>query len=288
MKQKAFIYIILAGVFWGTSGIFVHMLSPLGLSSLQMATVRGSVAAICMALYALVEKRELFKLTMKQFLLAVGSGFAMFMTSAGYFSSIQASSVSTAVVLMYTAPVMVMVYSVIFLGEKMTRLKAVSTVLMIVGCGLVSGIIGGLKFSIYGMIYGLISGVSYAAYNIFTKIQMREKCNPFSASMYAFIFMTVFALIVSQPLHIIGVAVDKPQSVLIMMGCGVITSVLPYVLYTLALKVLAAGTASALSVVEPMAATVFSIIFLGEDLNLYSVCGIMLIVFSIFMLSKSE
>ena len=278
MKQKAFIYIILAGVFWGTSGIFVHMLSPFGMSSLQMATVRGGVAAICMALYALVKKRTLFKLTSKQLLLAVGSGFAMFMTSAGYFSSIQASSVSTAVVLMYTAPVMVMVYSVIFLGERMTHLKAASTILMIVGCGLVSGVIGGLKFSIYGIIYGLISGVSYAAYNIFTKMQMREKCNPFSASMYAFIFMTLFALIISQPLHIVGVAFGKPQSVLIMIGCGVITSVLPYVLYTLALKVLPAGTASALSVVEPMAATVFSIVFLGEDLNLYSVCGIIIII----------
>ena len=48
MKNKAFIYIIIAGLLWGTSGIFVHYLAPLGLSPLQMASIRGTVAACFM------------------------------------------------------------------------------------------------------------------------------------------------------------------------------------------------------------------------------------------------
>lgn len=288
MKKRAFLYIILAGIFWGTSGIFVNLLSPLGLSSLQMAAVRGGVAAFCMSVYALLKNRQLFKMSQKQFLFAIGGGFSMFMTSAGYFASIQASSVSTAVVLMYTAPVMVMMYSVAFFGEKLTKLKILSTFMMIVGCGLVSGVVGGMKFSTFGIVSGLISGVAYASYNIFTKLQMLDECNPFSASMYSFIFMTVFALFVSEPLHIIEIAHQSYRAVILMLGCGVVTSVLPYVLYTIALKTLPAGTASALSIAEPMAATVFSVVFLGEVLNVYSSCGIILILFAIFLLSKSE
>jgi len=51
MKTKAFIYIVIAGILWGTAGIFVHYLAPFGFSSLQMTAIRGSVAAIAMTVY---------------------------------------------------------------------------------------------------------------------------------------------------------------------------------------------------------------------------------------------
>ena len=92
---------------------------------------------------------------------------------------------------------------------------------------------------------------------------MRNKCNPISESMYSFIFMSAASLIVSKPLEMVEVAASKLESVVFMLGCGVCTCVLPYFLYTLALKFLPVGIASALSIVELMAATVFSVLLLG-------------------------
>ena len=51
---------------------------------------------------------------------------------------------------------------------------------------------------------------------------------------------------------------------------------------------LPAGTASALGIVEPMAATVFSVLFLGERLSILPAVGIVLILGAVFMLGKSE
>ena len=51
---------------------------------------------------------------------------------------------------------------------------------------------------------------------------------------------------------------------------------------------LPAGTASALGIVEPMAATIFSVIFLDESLGWISVIGILLILCAVFALGKSE
>jgi drug/metabolite transporter (DMT)-like permease len=51
---------------------------------------------------------------------------------------------------------------------------------------------------------------------------------------------------------------------------------------------LPAGTASALGIVEPMAATVYSILFLGEDLNIIPAIGILLILGAVFLLGKAE
>ena len=66
------------------------------------------------------------------------------------------------------------------------------------------------------------------------------------------------------------------------------TFVIPYFLYTLSLKYLPAGTASALSIVEPMAATVFGIIFLRQIPDIFAGIGIVLIILAVFLLGVAE
>ena len=54
------------------------------------------------------------------------------------------------------------------------------------------------------------------------------------------------------------------------------------------MKDLPAGTASALGIVEPMAATVFSIVIFREKVTVFSVIGIALILTAVFLLGKAE
>jgi len=288
MKTKAFIYIILAGIFWGTSGIFVHYLSPIGLSSMHLTAIRGFVAAVIMIIYTFLKNKSLFKISIKQLIFLIFTGVAMFLTAFCYYSSMKASSVSTAVILMYTSSIFVLIYSVLFLGEKMTMLKGLSIVLMIIGAGLVSGIVGGLKFNFIGIILGLLSGITYSVYSVISKILMNNGCNPQTLSTYCFTFMALIAITISKPNEIITIAANNPKYILLMIGCGICSFVLPYFLYTLSLKHLPAGTASSLSIVEPLAATLFSVTLLGEKLNIYSSIGIILISSSVVMLSKTD
>ena len=286
--KKAFIYIILAGILWGSSGIFVHYLAPMGLSSANITTVRSVVGVICMAVYLLLTDKKAFIAKPKQIALYIGSGIGFFFTGTCYFASMQMTSVSTAVVLMYTAPVFVMMYSVAFLGEKLTAIKTISVAAMLIGCALVSGIIGGFKFDLMGIFVGLMAGVAYSSYNILTKIQMKNKCNPYSATLYCFVFTALTSLIFSKPGEILHVVAQNPKSLILITVCGICTCVLPYLFFTLSLKDLPAGTASSLAIVEPLAATLLSVAFLGEKLTIYSFAGIILIVSAIFALGKSK
>ncbi len=289
MKKLALTYIISASVLWGTSGIFVHFLAPFGFSSLQMTFLRAIVSAAALGIYILITNRSLFKADIKQLLLYAGSGVSFFLTASCYYFSMQATSISTAVVLMYTAPIFVMIYSVAFLGERLTKTKTVAVVAMIAGCGLVSGIIGGLKFDLTGILFGFLSGISYSAYNIFTKIEMRKKCNPISATFYCFSAAVILGLFTCNIRSLPSAfAENLPVTIPLAIGLGIFTCVLPYFLYTLSLKELPAGTASALGILEPMAATVFSVIIFREVLGIYSVLGIVLILGSVFLLSKSK
>ena len=293
MKIKAFVYIILAGILWGTSGLFVNFIKPYGLTSLQMTAARGAISFLAMLIYAVIyslikKKTGLFKFKPINFLFFVPIGITLFSTAALYYSSMQLTSVSTAVVLMYMAPVYVMIFSVIFLKERLSILKVISFIAMLLGCCLVSGLIGGIKFDLIGIILGFLSGISYAIYNIITKIALKKNDAVFTTA-WSFLFMAVIAAVSSKPHEIFTIASKDPLPVIpLLIGLGIATFVTPYFLYTLAMRDLPAGTAAALGIIEPMAATVFSIIFLNEKLTVLPAIGIILILLAVFMLGKAE
>ena len=285
--KKGIIYIILAGVLWGTSGIFVNIISLYGFDALMITALRGLIASLVMGIYIFTANKKLFKANKKELLYFISNGIAMAGTSAFYFASIRAASVSTAVILMYTAPVFVMIYSVSFLGEKLNLKKGISVVLMLIGCALVSGIVGGMKFSTWGITAGLLAGISYSTYNILTKIEMKKGYNAVSATLYSFISMTVVSFIISKHLQIFTLTSEHPLVLIpLIIALGIVTCVLPYLFYTLALKELPVGTASSLAIVEPLAATFFGFVVLGESLSAYSIIGGILILSSVYILSK--
>lgn len=289
MKKKAFIFIILAGILWGTSGIFFNLLKPYGFSPLQMTAMRGVVSACCFLGYALLLKRDLLKITKKEALMFLGSGISIYATAAFYYASIEASSVPTAVVLMYTAPVLVMGYSCLFLGEKLNKLKITAVILVVVGCVLVSGVIGGGDFRPMGVLLGIGASVSYSAYNIFTKYSMLRGSNSVSATLYCFFVMGVLSIAFCKPVEFIELTAKAPVPIIfLILGIGLCTCVVPYFLYTLALKEIPAGTASALGILEPLSATIFSIILFGEKLSLLVSLGIILIFLAVYLLRPKE
>lgn len=289
MKTKAFIYIILAGLLWGTSGIFVKFLTPYGFTAPQLSLIRGSISFISMLVYALIFNRSVLKISKKDLVFALFIGITLYGTATLYYASMQMTSVSTAVVLMYTAPIYVTAFSVTFLGEEASKLKVFSISLMLIGCAFVSGIVGGLKFKAVGVLLGVLSGIVYAVYNVLTKVALRGGLNAITLSLYGFLFMALTALITARPSEITENAKSKPEiTIPLMLGIGIFTFVLPYFFYTLSMRYLPAGTASALSIIEPLAATVFSMVIFKEIPGVVSAIGIVFILTATCLLGHAE
>lgn len=279
---------IAAGISWGTSGVFMYWLNPYGFDSLQVTAVRGVVSFLCMLLYVVCGNVRLLKAKPSDLLMYLGSGAALFGTSAFYYMSMQASSIATGVVLMYTAPVYVMIVSVLFFGEKLSRLKVLAVAFMLIGCCLVAGVFGGAEINAPGVFFGILSGISYAAYNLFTKWELRRGCSSTTASLYNFLVVAIIGLCLSNPTVLVDYAAIKPTvTVPLLIGVGIMTCFVPYILYSTALKSLPAGTASALAIVEPMSATLFGLA-LGESLTAWSAAGIVLILMSVLLLNHAE
>ena len=289
MKKRAILFIVIAGICWGTSGIFVHYLAPYGFTSNQMTAVRALVSTLFILTYSLARDRSLFRIKPLHAFLLLGVGASLFLTASFYYSAMQLTSVSTAVILMYAAPIYVMIFSLLFWKERLTKWKALSIVCMVIGCCLVAGIANGFAFHAKGILLGTLSGFSYATYNILTKVAIQCKVKPISVTLYCFLFMSLISLFVLEPQRASESIAMAPRTVLpLLIGLGICTFVIPYVLYTLAMKDLSAGTASALSIVEPMAATLFSVLLFREPLDWYSGVGIVLILGAILVIGKTE
>lgn len=292
MHKKSLFYIILAGVFWGTSSIFVSRLRPYGFSSLQITSARNIVAALVMLVYALSTNPKGMKVPLKEIGLFALSGVAVFATSVSYFVAMKETTPATAVVLMYSAPIFVMIVSVLFMNEKFTKGKLLAVILTFAGCGLVSGIVGGIKLSLSGFSVGILAGIMYAIYNILAKIVMRRGNNAVIATTYCFVTAGIMGLLLGNPAEMAEYISQEPPRILaLIVGIGACTGAVPYFLYTLASKKLPASVASAMSSIEPMTAALVSFFGLGvakEPFSIQSGIGIAAIIIAVIILSKSD
>lgn len=286
-KSYAALLVILAGVLWGSSGLFVHILAPLGYSSAHMTAIRSGTAAIGMLFYSLLFKRELFRVRKIDLCIFALSAIGLFGTGACYFFSMQASSVATAVVLMYTAPVYVMIFSAIFFGEKLSGARITALVLMLAGAALVSGVAGEVSFSLSGILMGILAGISYGAYNILTKLSLRRGASVLSSNIYVFCMTALISLFFASPASLIEVTKKAPAyTPLLLAALGVITFLLPYLCYTYAMKRLDATTTASLGIAEPLSASLFGIFLLGEEYDAYIILGVVLILAAILLTCK--
>ena len=74
-------------------------------------------------------------------------------------------------------------------------------------------------------------------------------------------------------------------SVLLIILLGIVTSVLPYLLYTYGLTGISASKAAIFASVEPVVAMLLGLLFFGEPLTLSAVAGMALVLGAVVLLS---
>lgn len=280
------ILIVIAGLFWGSMGLFVRHLNSLGFTSIQVACLRLVAAGILFALILLIKDPKGFKISPKDIplFLALGLVSILFFTCC-YFTAIRLMTMSTAAILLYTSPIWVMILAVFFLKEKINTKKIIALVLAFAGCVLVSGFGG--KVTPVGILVGLGSGLGYGLYSIFGSFALK-KYSPLTVTCYTFLIAGAGSVFVSNPADLITKISsngNKPALLGFVLLTSVITAVIPFLLYTLGLNRTTAGRAAVLATVEPAAATLFGFFVMKETIGPVAVLGILLVFAAIMILS---
>ncbi len=282
--------IILAGCFWGSMGIFVRKLASYGFISVQIVSIRVTLAALIFSGLLLARDRSGFRISLRDLPLFLGLGFGsiLFFTVC-YFTAITMMSLSTAAILLYTSPIWIMLMSVLFFREKMNRRKILALTLAFAGCILVSGISGN-GITPVGLLVGLGSGIGYGLYSILGTVALR-KYSPYTVTTYTFLLAAAGSWMICNPGDMISKFFAAPDLTFLLFFCiltALVTAVIPFGAYTLGLQTVEASKAGIIATIEPMVATLIGIVFYSEPLNVLSGLGILLILGAIILLNRKS
>lgn len=288
-KKLSLLSVLIAGVFWGTSPVFVSHLDKLGFNSIECTAIRLVLAAPMLFVIMLIYDKKLPKLNIKKLVCFAASGICSVLAMClSYYYAIKHTSAAVAAVLLYTAPIFVMIMSFIFFHEKITAKKSVCLALAVIGCALTSGIIGGAVNEPLGILIGILAGFAYSLYGIISTVALKDGATPLTCTSFSFIFAAIGAIIISNPIKIIEktAALDDAISVLLfMLLFSLCTAALPYIFYTVGLTGLKPDVAAIAASSEPVIATLFGIFLLHQKTDAFQIIGIICVITAITVLN---
>lgn len=289
MKTRAVFYVVLAGVLWGVISIFINNLSAAGFDSLQISLVRLLVAAIGFTGFLAIKSPSRLRIKLKDVWMFIGTGIisvALFNTC--YFYTMINAGASVAVVLLYTSPVWIMLMSAVLFKERITCRKCVVVLITLLGCALVTGLLTGkVTITAFSLLTGIASGIFYGLYTIFGKFALK-KYDSMTVTAYTFLFGLIGSIPLGKPGKTFSIICETPKVLFWVSGIGIVSTILPYVFYTLGLKDLDSGKASILVAVEPLVGAVIGMTVYHEDHNALKIAGIVLILVAIVVLNLPE
>ena len=285
MKKLAPFLVILAGCCWATLGVFVRHLNEIGLQSMEIVEIRAALTVIGMFGFLAIFRRDLLKVKGKDLWCFAGGGvISVILFNFCYFQTIQRASLSTAAILLYTAPIFVLLLSVPLFGEKLTRKKLICLAMAFVGCALASGAAGGMTLSPETLLFGLGSGFGYGLYSIFSRFALQRGYHPITITAYIFLFGAIGGIPLTDFGQVMTVA-SQPEHLLYLIAYPVVTTIIPYIAYTTGLRYVENGVAAVLACIEPVMATVFGIFFFSEVPGFTGWTGIALVLTALVILN---
>lgn len=261
---------------FGTIGIFVRNIPfPSGF----IAMARGFLGVAFLLLLNLFRRRHIdFAAVRKNLVFLLASGAAIGVNWIFLFEAYNYTSVATATLCYYLAPVFVLLASPFVLKEKLTAKKIVCVLCALVGMVFVSGIAqSGVpgKNGLKGVFLGIGAAVFYSSVMLLNK-KLRD-INDTDRT----IFQLFFAAVAVTPYVLLKenvAALDySVKAVFLLILLGVVHTGFSYTLYFGSVGRLPAQTTALFSYIDPALAILLSALVLREKLTLFGVIGAVLI-----------
>ena len=267
---------LLSMLIFGTVGLFVRYIP---LPSSLIACARGVIGAVCIYLFIKLRGQKLNAAAIKNNApVLLLSGAALGFNWVFLFEAYRYTTVATATLLYYLAPVMVMLLSPLVLKEKLTKRKLLCCLISLIGMVFVSGAATGSLpqgEELTGILWGLGSATLYACVMLLNKKLhdiLPQDRTVVQLSVSA-VLMLLYAILTEKQLSFSLTAVQG----LLLITVGVVHTGVAYLCYFGALRDLKATSAAILSYLDPVAAILLSWLVLGEALGLHGMLGAVLI-----------
>lgn len=271
--KKAYIKYFAALLLFGSNGIVANFINMSSYEIVLLRTLIGSLLLI--AIFFISKGRLTFHKHKKQSLFLCASGIAMGTSWMFLYEAYTQIGVSVASLCYYCGPVIVMVLSPLIFREKLTAVKIISFVVVLIGIFLVNGNALNEGANVWGVFCGLMSAVMYSAMVICNK-KAKEITGLENSMLQLFIsFLTVAVFVIIKQGFTIQISQADIIPVLIL---GLVNTGIGCYFYFSSIGNLSVQTVAICGYIEPLSAVVFSVAFLGENLLFVQIIGAVLII----------
>lgn len=289
-RRTGSILVLTAGISWGMISIFTRALDELGLSALDITSLRAMGTGTILAVWSLLFNRSSFKIAPRNLCYAAGCGLLSIVCfNLCYFAALKYTTVNIAVVLLYTSPVFVTLLAALCFKEKFTRSKVLALIAVTAGCISVSGALssGSGKISPAVLLLGLGSGFCYALFTIFGRFAQIHNCTTAMITLWSFLFAGSAGIFLFNWHKFFDIC-HSGKFWGVSAGLILIATLLPYCAYTAGLRRLTPTVSAVAATIEPVVGTVVGICMFGEKLDFSSFIGMCLILGTVFFFREKS
>ena len=264
---KGYIQVVAASVLYGSIGIFIRLIGNIPLGSIIFYRLLFGLIAMALYLSLCGRFNEIRLKENKRYIFMLG----LFEAGAvlTYFYSVRYTTVSMAVLLLYTSPIYVTLLSPLLLRENIMLHSIFALILSI------SGVILVIRpdslaesMDTIGVTFGLIAGLLYAL----TILISRTLRDHYTGTAQATWSMAVSIILFFPYSRAVSPAVLLDNLYLLILF-GLIPTALGGVLYFNGLGLIRAQSASIISLLEPVSAVFFALVILNEPVHLTTLLG---------------
>jgi DME family drug/metabolite transporter len=283
---KYSIFVILAGMCWGTTGT-LQALAPAGASALTVGSIRVAGAGLILFVYSMLTKgADLFRRgwSFKGFLLAV-IGQVGYQLS--FFSAVKLTGVTLGTMITIgSSPAIAGMLGLFFFKERLSMMWLASTSIAVVGCCMLAfGNSGGpLRIDFWGCALALFAAFAYALLGVGIRVIGKHDPIEVISILTATSGLAVLPLLVGGDME----WMFSVHGLGIVLALCVVSTILPYALFIRAVQFVPLGMAYTLSLTEPLTASTLAVFVLGEKISITSAIGIALILFSVCVLTSGS
>ena len=256
-RAKALLFLVITALLWSSGGLFIKLVPwhPLAIA--------GARSAIAFLFTLALVRRPQWQWSATQ----LGATVAYAATVILFVTATKLTTAANAILLQYTAPVYVALFSGWLLGEKISRRDWV--VLSLVMAGMALFFLDDLTLTgWWGNIIAVLFGVSMAGLVVLLRKQKETATNTQTV-----LFGNALTALIGLPFCLFGGPAPGFQGWLALLFLGVCQLGLSYVFYNRAIKHVTALEAILVPVIEPLLNPVWVFLRLGERPGRWALMG---------------
>lgn len=274
---------IVQGVLYSTMGIFGKLLYATGLDSSQAMVLRMAFTVLYLGALLLVWRKH--RLLSRNKGTYVQSAF-FFVSAWTYLLAVQYMNAGLVTCVFYTFPAVVALLNAIFFKERMTWRVAVALALSVLGIVLVSGILEpqSVVFDPLGVLFSVLACLSFASYSVMINVTSSKESSFTSTFTMSTVCLAASVLLFAPGIPEIVEGFDLYRFCL-GSGFALFATIIPIVLYIVAVKYIGSTKAAILSLVETPASLFLAWLVLGETLTVVQLLGAAAIMVSVLVIT---